>query len=336
MNTFTCQTLASPITLTMGCDFTIAIPVYNGAKRLPLVLDRILAQTGVTGLSWEVIVIDNNSTDETAAIVRDYQGRWPLAAPLRYALERRQGAGFARQLAIQEANADLIGFLDDDNLPEPNWLAMAYAFAQTHPQAGAYGSQIHGLYEVPLPDNFERIVPFLAITERGDQPLLYEARKLILPPSAGLVVRRDAWLNSVPDCLTLNGRTTTSMLTGEDTEALAHIRNAGWEVWYNPAMEIHHQIPQHRLEQDYLIPFFQGIGLSRYVVRMANLKPWMRPLGTLLYVVNDLRKLVVHLLRHGMKVKSDLVAACEMTLIWHSLISPLYILQKCMNTNQNH
>ncbi|MFY7805244.1 MAG: glycosyltransferase, partial [Limnoraphis robusta] len=65
-------------------DFTIAIPTYNGAKRLPQVLDKLRSQTDVEQISWEVIVVDNNSTDNTAEIVQQYQQNWLLNVPLRY------------------------------------------------------------------------------------------------------------------------------------------------------------------------------------------------------------------------------------------------------------
>lgn len=317
----------------MVVDLTVAIPTYNGAKRLPEVLDRLrIACETLTAdasdaqdFSWEVIVVDNNSTDETATVVRAYQGNWPQDCPLRYCFESQQGAGFARRRAFTEAKGTLIGFLDDDNIPAPDWVAAAFAFALEHPNAGAYGSRIRPDFEVTPPENFQRLTPFLAITERGSQPLRYEPQQKVLPPSAGLVVRKQAWLESVPPQLILTGRTSGTWLTGEDLEMLAHIQAKGWEIWYNPAMQIDHKIPQWRLDREYLIPFFRGIGLSRYVTRMLSVKPWQRPIATLAYTINDLRKIVFHLLKHGFRVQSDLIAACEMQLFVSSLASPFYL-----------
>lgn len=320
--------------MTTSTDFTVAICTYNGEKRLPEVLELLRIQVNIQHLRWEVIVIDNNSTDNTAKIVEEYQANWSTTNPLVYCFERQQGAAFARKRAIHESNAELIGFLDDDNLPASNWVAAAYAFAQEYPKAGAYGSQIHPNFEVKPPENFHRIAPFLAITERGSQPLLYEPRKKLLPPSAGLVVRKQAWLESVPtDCI-LTGRVTGNMLTSEDLEALSYIQKAGWEIWYTPTMQVHHKIPSWRLQRDYLIPFFRGIGLSRHVTRMISVKPWLIPLAIIAYMTNDIRKIIFHLLKYRTQVKTDLVAACEMQLILSSLISPIY-LWKTRYLNQN-
>ncbi|NET21381.1 MAG: glycosyltransferase family 2 protein, partial [Okeania sp. SIO1H5] len=172
-------------------NFTIAIPTYNGAERLPLVLDKLLAQIGVEGLSWEIIVVDNNSTDNTKKIISRYQENWSDKIPLKYCYEAQQGAGFARKKAVEIASSPLIGFLDDDNIPAENWVAAAYEFAQKYPKAGAYASQIHGDFSGELPPDFDRIKSFFAITERGEQPLLYQPAIKVIPPSAGLVVRRE-------------------------------------------------------------------------------------------------------------------------------------------------
>jgi glycosyltransferase involved in cell wall biosynthesis len=289
-------------------DFTVAIPTYNGESRLPELLERLKNQLHTENLSWEIIVVDNNSTDNTAKIVQAYQKNWQCPYPLKYCFEVKQGAAYARKKAVAEAKGKLIGFLDDDNYPISNWVAAAYSFAQKYPKVGAYGSQIHPDWEVQPPQNFQRIAPFLAITERGNLPLLYEAKNKLLPPSAGLVVRKQAWLESLPDkCI------------------LTYIQKAGWEIWYNPEMEIFHKIPSSRLQKDYLIPFFRGIGLSRYVTRMVNIQPYYRPIAFLAYMINDLRKITLHLLKYRTQLKDDLVAACEMQLFLSSLISPFYL-----------
>lgn len=310
----------------MSVDLTVAIPTYNGAKRLPEVLAQLQLQiTSPESFSWEVIVIDNNSTDDTAQVIQAYQNNWSQQYPLKYYFEPKQGAAFARRRAFTEANGVLVGFLDDDNIPALNWVKSAYKFAQEHPKAGAYGSQIQGVFEVVPPENFQRIAPFLAITQKGSNPLLYEPPKKVLPPSAGLVVRKQTWLESVPEKPILTGRTQTSMVTSEDLEMLAHIQANGWEIWYNPAMQIDHKIPHWRLKREYLIPFFQGIGLSRHVTRMLSVKPWQRPIATIVYLSNDLRKIAAHLLKYGTSVQSDLIAACEMELFISSFISPFYL-----------
>ncbi len=306
-------------------DFTVAIPTYNGETRLPGLLEKLKNQINTHNIVWEIIVIDNKSNDNTAKLIQNYQVDWQYPFPLKYFLETKQGAAHARQRAIDEANSELIGFLDDDNYPVSTWVEKAYQFGKKNPRVGAFASQIHPSWEIEPPDNFGRIAPFLAITERGNLPLFYDPKTKLLPPSAGLVVRRQAWLESVPKKSILTGRITGNMLTGEDLETLSYIQKAGWKIWYNPEMEIYHQIPKWRLQKEYLLPFFRGIGLSRYVTRMINIQPWVKPIAFITYMLNDLKKILFHLCKYRSKVKTELVAACEMQLLVSSLISPFYL-----------
>ncbi|MGL4503478.1 MAG: hormogonium polysaccharide biosynthesis glycosyltransferase HpsE, partial [Planktothrix sp.] len=227
-------------------DFSIVIPTYNSETRIVAVLEKLRSQQGTDTIKWEIIVVDNNSSDRTAPVIKDVQNSWDKPFPLRYVFESQQGAASARKRGIKESNSIWVGFLDDDNLPALDWLKNANQFAKEHPQAGAFGSQIHGVYEVEPPPDFDRIKAFLAITERGDKPLLYSPKSKLLPPSAGLVVLRDAWIACVPNHCILTGRILGSMLTSEDLEVLSYIQQSDWEIWYNPKMELDHQIPKNR------------------------------------------------------------------------------------------
>lgn len=308
-------------------DFSVAICTYNGEHRLPAVLDCLLWQLNTDVLAWEVIVVDNNSSDNTAQVVQEYQQKWPSHIPLRYAFEPQQGASYARQQAVEIARSPLIGFLDDDNNPSLTWVSAAYKFGHHHPQAGAYGSRIRGDFEINPPPHFERIAALLALTERGSEPLLYAPAKKVLPPGAGLVVRRQAWLETVPSVLSLAGRI-GDREAGEDLEVVLHIQNHGWEVWYNPAMRLYHRIPGSRLQRDYLLKLCRGIGLSRYRTRMLSVPPWKRPAMIPLYALNDGRKILRHLLVYRQAVLEDIVPACEFTMYVYSLVSPLYFWRK--------
>ncbi|NER30891.1 MAG: glycosyltransferase family 2 protein [Symploca sp. SIO1C4] len=317
-------------------EITVAICTYNGTSRLPKVLELLRSQSLTEHFTWEIIVIDNNSTDHTAAVVKEYQSNWSEAYPIKYYFEPKQGLAFARRKAIQEAKGSLIGFLDDDNYPASNWVSAAYKFGQLHPQAGAYGSRIYGEYEVEPPVNFDKIACFLAIIDRGDQPIRYEHRPGLLPAGAGLVIRKQAWLDHVPQLPVLTGVCTTALSSkGEDLETLSYIRNAGLEIWYNPEMSIHHGIPKSRLEKKYLVKLFRGVGLSRYPIRMLRFKAWQKPFILPVYMVNDLRKLIIYFIRNRQILKSDLVATCEIELLVHSIFSPFYHWSKSLQKFSN-
>lgn len=304
--------------------FSVVVCTYNGEQRLPALLGRLRSQLIPQGLTWEILIVDNNSHDQTRQCVRDYQQQWPSDSSLRYVFEPRQGLAYARRCAIQAVTSDLVGFLDDDTLPAKDWVAQAHGFAQRHPQVGAYGSAIDGAYEKTPPLGFERIASCLAVVQRGDTPFEYDVRKGLLPAGAGMVIRRHAWLACVPHEPALSGVCGTSLSAkGEDMETLSHIRRGGWPIWHNPPMRLTHVIPAQRLRPSYLLSLFQSIGNSRYPLRRLRYRPWQQPGMLLLHGLNDLRKLLLHIVKTQQLYPQDIVTACERTLLVHSLISPM-------------
>ncbi|USR91428.1 hormogonium polysaccharide biosynthesis glycosyltransferase HpsE [Phormidium yuhuli AB48] len=303
-------------------DLTIAICTHNGETRIPRVLDRLCdcRQYTPESITWELLIIDNCSTDATSYICQSYGDRLPL----KIIQEGQKGLAFARQRAVEAAQGELVGFLDDDNLPDTDWIRQAVEFGEQHPDAGAYGSRIFPDYSVEPPPNFHRIAPFLAITDRGPDARPYPREKRLLPPGAGLVVRRQAWLTSVPPKLTLVGRTTSMALASEDLEALVHLQQHRWEIWYAPQLRVHHLIPSWRLEPDYLYTLMRGIGLSRYRTRMLSFSPILRPLALIAYSLNDSRRILRHLLCYRGQLREDIVAQAELRFYIACLTSPFF------------
>jgi len=306
-------------------DFTVAIPTWNGAERLPQVLDQLLAQTGIEHLRWEVIVIDNNSGDRTPEVVKEYQTKF-TQCELKYFLEKQQGLSFARLRAINEAKGKFIAFLDDDNLATPDWILQSYNFGEEHPLAGAWSGQIHGDFEVKPPENFSQIQTFLAIREHGQKAYIFDADNLKLPPGAALVIRKQAWLESVPQQLVLKGRIGNLMVAGEDTEVLLHLHKSGWEIWYNPKMEIYHKIPHWRLKRNYLLKIARGCGLCIFQLRLINSKKWQIPVILVKTILGNLRRIFHHIIKYKNNLNSDIVALVELNFYLGSLMSPLYSL----------
>ena len=302
-------------------DLSVVICTHNGEARIGQVLDRVRSQVQTEAISWEVLVIDNNSRDNTKQIVSNYP-------TVRYLFEAEQGLAFARSTAVQAAAGQWIAFLDDDTLPDQNWVNQVHQFAQTHPKIGAFGGQIHAEYEVEPPAGIQKLAPYLAIVERGSKPHRYDR---VLPPGAGLVVQRQAWLNAVPKKLELVGRTTSAMLASEDIEAILHIQNSGREIWYNPEMHLYHQIPSWRTERSYLLKLVKGVGLARHHIRMTRWRAWQRSIVTLVYLANDLRKLIAHWVKFGRT--QNLETVCERQLLVSSLVSAFY-LRSLKQTNE--
>ena len=304
-------------------DFTVAIRTFNGAKRFPLVLERLRTQIQVEAITWEVLIVDNNSDDDTAEVIQSYQNDWKHC-PLRYVFEPQQGASIARRRAIQEAMGSLIGFLDDDNLPSLNWVAAAYTFGQAHTQAGAYSSDIHPDYEVEPPKDFQKIAFYLPVIERK-KTFRIDTNKQGFPPGAGLVIRKSVWVENVPDRLVFQGPVGSHLSAkGEDIEALIYIKQAGWEIWHNAEMEIWHHIPKWRLEKQYLLNFCRNCNLPCYPDRMSKYKLWQRSFMTGFYLLSDLVKITVFFITNKKLIQTDTIIACQMEALLGRLFSPFH------------
>jgi glycosyltransferase involved in cell wall biosynthesis len=317
-------------------DFTVAICTYNGADRLPEVLTYLQRQVGTEAIQWEVLVVDNNSSDRTADVVRQFTHHWREDCQLRYSFEPKQGVFYARNRAIQEAkSAEWVGFLDDDNLPDENWVAEAYRFGQSNPKVGAYGGIIHAKLDDSPPDYFDRIKILFAIYNRGSKPFCYErsAKPRRIPAAPGSVVRKQAWRECIPQRLMLQGRDEakkTMLGACEDLECMYYIQNSNWQIWHNPTMEIWHHIPVSRLERQYLLKVARTSGMSNHALRVARLQPEQRSLMILLtplYLLSDSYKALIYYFRNHRQFAVDVSKACEFESRVGKFLSPFIVHQ---------
>lgn len=308
----------------MSLDFSVVIPTYNGAQRLPKLLESLRSQVQTQGLSWEVIVVDNNSQDKTAEVVKSHQKSWRDDAALRYVPEIRQGAAFARQKGMETAKGDLVGFIDDDNYIAKDWVFQAFQFAKLYPQAGAFGGRIQVDFETPPPDNFNTIAGFFSARDRGDTPNQYQPELLSLPTAAAMIVRKSVWLDCFSKPSLFCGRVGKSMVGGEDWEPLIWMYKNGWEIWYNPEMHAYHQVPAWRLEKDYLCGLIHGACLSFFPLKMILAPPSQKGLLLARTTLGNSYRIFVHLLKYGYRIKTDLVAACELQIYYSRIASVFY------------
>lgn len=241
-------------------DISVIICTHNGASRLPMTLDAVVAQQVPAGVGWEVLLVDNASTDNTAAVAMQYASR--SSAPFRVLREAQPGKLHALRLGAREATGCLIAVVDDDNILDPNWIATAIAFFQSHPQAGLIGGRVQPLFEIKPPPEVLPHVGLYAITDHGDQDVCG-----IQPHGAGSVIRADLLRTIYFDIGTLlPGRVGKALGGGEDHEVATLVELLGWECWYTPSLELQHAIPAARLRIEYL---------QKILLDMAPTYPWL-------------------------------------------------------------
>lgn len=247
---------------------SVVIPTRNGGGRVPQVLEALLADAGE--VPFEVVVIDNASTDDTADAVDSH----PAAAALRsmgvsvrVVREDRPGLTFARARGVDEARAEAVCFLDDDNLPEPGYLACGAA-AMADATVGVLTSRVYPVYLAPPPAAVERREHLLAINHRmGDAPVDWGAEATPVPTlGAGMWVRRRAFAAAAAAGQVLSDRVGGTLASGGDIEIGVAVGRAGYRRLYLPCLRLRHLIPAERLETRYFCRLIDGIVRSRLAV----------------------------------------------------------------------
>ena len=187
---------------------SVIICTYNGSHRIEKTLLKIMQQVVSAKIHWEVLLIDNASTDGTAETARK---AWKSTIPLRIILEPRPGLGNARIRIIHEARYEVIVFLDDDNHLEENWQRTAFELMNSLPDVGAMGGLNLAEFESTQPVWFGRFQGSYAVGPQVVQEGVITAAQKVLW-GAGLVFRRQAFqeLEGINFYPLLSGRTKKS------------------------------------------------------------------------------------------------------------------------------
>jgi glycosyltransferase involved in cell wall biosynthesis len=249
----------------MQLQVTIAIPTYNGARRLPLVLEA-LAQQNVADDAFEVLVVDNNSNDDTARVACDGAAAVALrnrGVRCRLVRERRQGLAYARGCGVFEAHAPLVCFLDDDNIPNADYVRNGID-AMADSGVGLLMSCVTPQWEAkPPPSIIRRSWIFAASSNLGDTPIDFGSHGSLAPTvGAGLWVRRNVFLAVVPwqhPEAVLSDRRGDALSSGQDIEIGLMIGRAGYRRLYLPQLKLYHLIPASRLRPSYVCRLIEGI-----------------------------------------------------------------------------
>lgn len=235
----------------------IVICTYNNAAMLERALAAIARQKVSPHVKWQVLVVNNNCTDETPEVVErcSRAGRFSI----RMVYEREQGLTPARVCGVKNTAGEWVAFVDDDCLLEENWIEAAACFASGHPACGAFGGQIILQWEQSPPPYVLNFPYAYAGAYHGEA-----AKRRQWLAGAGMVVRRAAlastgWIEKQ----FLADRTGGRLISGGDVEIPMRIA-ARYEVWYNPACKLRHIIPPRRASRAYLRRVVYGLGASRH------------------------------------------------------------------------
>jgi glycosyltransferase involved in cell wall biosynthesis len=238
---------------------TVAICTWNRARLLELTLGRMSDLRIPAGVEWEVIVVNNNSTDSTEQLVESFAGRLPV----QHIIERQQGQSHARNRAHSVSTGDLILWTDDDVLVDPNWIAAYVDAASRWPTAGYFGGRIVPWFEHDPPEwlakNEKLLAGMLVARDLGPVEGLFPAEEW--PYGANMAFRRAAVAGNLFDPnLGLIG---DNAIRKDETEYCRRLQQSGVQGVWVPAASVQHWVGASRMTLEYVAKYYQGYGRGK-------------------------------------------------------------------------
>lgn len=235
------------------------LSTYNRCAQLSSALGALKTQTG--GVHYEVIVVDNNSTDDTRALVEGQLGHFPN---LRYLFEPRQGLPHARNAGILAARAPIVAFTDDDVEVGPEWVATIKRVFDDHADVDMIGGRVRPIWPGALPPWFTptQLGPF-ALGERGDAPIRVSASNA----APCLVGANFAFRREVFDRV---GLFDPDYVKSQDREIQLRLWRAGGVGLYVPDLAIAVKVPPERLTKRYFRHWYTMYGIYHSRMRLLD------------------------------------------------------------------
>lgn len=237
-------------------DVSVVVCCYNSSERIVATLDH-LQLSELDALSVEVIVVDNNCTDDTVAVAKARWTRRDVA--FRCVSESQPGLSYARKRGFDAASGEVILLVDDDNSLFPDYVCRIMNVFKKYPKVGIVG----GIGELPrgvkVPSWFCKYQGRYALGPEGGASGYVD-----FVYGAGLAIRRSVLLDLHESGFQsqLSDRASSNLSSGGDSEWCYAAKLLGWDVWRDSGARFVHCLPIDRYTEKYLIRLTQGIGAS--------------------------------------------------------------------------
>src|SRR5579875_3432367 len=224
---------------------SVIICCYNSAKRLPETFNYLLKQKIDDKFHWEIIIVDNLSTDNTYEVAKRFKLNHPY---IRIEIVRAEIPGLiaARQKGIETTNYDYILFCDDDNWLDKDYLVTGYKILEHNSKVGAVGGTGRAYFENnEKPYWFDDFEALFAVGKQGDKSGYVTYTKGYVY-GAGMFVRKAALNNISLENSVLTGRLGGKLSSGDDVELCYNIIINGYEIWWDSYLKFQHYISSNR------------------------------------------------------------------------------------------
>lgn len=256
-------------------DVTVILCTYNRCGDLAGALESIAESEIPDSVGWEILVVDNNSSDQTRNVVQNFCERYP--GRFRYLFEPTQGKSYALNTGIKNARGHLLAFTDDDVTVETTWLQNLTSALRDGAWMGVSGRTLPaGKFAPPawLPRTFYGMI--FAYFDAGDRRI-----ELNQPPyGANMAFRKEAFEKYGGFRVDL-GPTPGSEIRNEDTELGRRLLSAGERLGYEPSAVVYHPVPQGRTTKQYFLSWWFDFGRAIIKERGDRADVWGIPRDSL-------------------------------------------------------
>lgn len=246
---------------------SLVIATYNRAEQLMVTLGSVATQNAAPA-TWECIVVDNNSADDTRQRIETF-AQEHSELNIRYVFEENQGLSHARNAGIATSRGDIVAFIDDDERIVEEFITAYIELFDQHPDAMAAGGKIVAEYPTDRPRWMSRYTeqPIANPMDFGDSVRLFPSGRI---PGGGNMAMRRSLFESIGVFNTALGRTGKRLLGGEESDLFERIARGVHKVYYAPRAIMYHIIPTEKLTRDYFVRLATNTGVSQRTRAMQN------------------------------------------------------------------
>uniref|UniRef100_B8HT95 Glycosyl transferase family 2 n=1 Tax=Cyanothece sp. (strain PCC 7425 / ATCC 29141) TaxID=395961 RepID=B8HT95_CYAP4 len=255
----------------MDILISVVICTYNRASYLAKAIQSLLEQS-LEPQSYEIIIVDNGSTDTTKMTVEQFSAN----INIRYIYESNQGLCYARNTGWRKAKGKYVAYLDDDAIASPFWLnKIIEVFDSGIANPGCVGGKVKPIWEAPRPQWLsDELLATLTIVDWSDAPQVISDLSQQWLVGANIAFPKEV-LEELGGFVAGLGRVGNNLLSGDDTFLEKQIIQAGYSCFYHPEIVVHHHIQLSRLSQDWFISRYLWQGRSDAMMQLIEATlPW--------------------------------------------------------------
>lgn len=246
---------------------SIIVCCYNSADRLPKTLYHLANQVVDATIEWEVVLVNNNSKDNTSEIAKKLWAEFKNSIPFQVVHEEKSGLSYAREKGMGSAQFDIFLFCDDDNWLSKNYVQIVYETFRDNPELGALGGWCEPRFEIEKPQWFDRFSSNFAVGKPIEQTGFLTKPKEYLY-GAGLAIHKTAIQALTENKFTniLSDRKEKQLSSGGDVELIYALKLMRFPIYFEEALFFFHFMPKERMNWDYLNRLRTSMYWSNFVL----------------------------------------------------------------------